>query len=116
MCSLGYVHGPRNLDLEAESRHAALVKFDRGAAILRRVGSRGKEHALIPLGLFLCADAARLGIPCQLGSHHHARGSLGAGDGGFLPWASKLRLSGKRARTRARRLKLDRVLEHLPRR
>lgn len=40
--------------------HASLVLIDKRLAVCGRVRSLGEEHALIPLGLFFLAYAARL--------------------------------------------------------
>lgn len=48
------------LHLEAETGHAGAVLVDCGFAVGGRVGGAGEEHALVALGLFLCADTARL--------------------------------------------------------
>lgn len=50
------------LHLEAEAGHAGAVLVDGGFAVGGRVGGVGEEHALVALGLFLCANAA--GLEC----------------------------------------------------
>lgn len=48
------------LYLEAEASHAAPVLLDGGLALLGRILRIGKEHALVPLGLFVFTYAAWL--------------------------------------------------------
>ena len=51
---------PPYLDLEPEPGHAAAVQVDGRLAVLLGVGGVGEEHALVALGLFVLAHAARL--------------------------------------------------------
>lgn len=50
--------------LESVANHAALVLVDQGSAVRGGVSGLGEEHALVPLRLFLLADAAWLERVC----------------------------------------------------
>lgn len=48
------------LDLEPKASHAGLVLFDRRLALLGGIVGLGEQHAVVPGGLFVFADAAGL--------------------------------------------------------
>lgn len=52
--------GRRRSYLEAKRLHATPVLVDGRVAVLGRVGGVGEQHALVPLGLLILADTARL--------------------------------------------------------
>ena len=68
---------PPQLDRVAVPGHAALILVDEGLAVVGRVGGLGEEHALVALGLFFLAHAARLERVSMSASRGHSRVSRG---------------------------------------
>lgn len=76
------------LYLETISGHAASVLIDEGAAVSLGIGRLGEEHALVALGLFLLANAARLFSIRQLARRLKLEGMRWKDRN--IPWASRL--------------------------